>query len=361
MTTRDPANLAARRRAPVGAPPGTLIASESAAQSRMEMICYGPGSDEHLKLADCSMADVRKAKDRYPVLWLDVEGLANLALVEEIAEEFKLHLLSIEDVINVHQRPKVEEYPDQVYVVLRLPPDGSSGSGEQISLFIGTNYVITFQEREGDCFDAVRQRIGNGRRIVSSGPDYLAYALIDACVDAYFPVLEDLGERVEDMEDRVLADPQPSQSGELHAMKRELLQIRRAIWPMRELLNSLMRNDNPNISDTTQVYLRDVYDHTIQLMDIVETYREIASGLLDVYLSSQSARLNEVMKFLTVIATIFIPLSFLAGLWGMNFDPTASQWNMPELKWVYGYPLALAVMTATALGLVGYFRYKKWL
>ncbi len=361
MPASDPTNLAARKRAPIGAPPGTLVVSHKAAQSQLGLICYGPGNEDRLRLEKCSMADVRDARGRYPVMWLDVEGLADIALIQEVADEFGLHLLSIEDVVNVHQRPKAEEFPDHVYVVLRLPPDRDSGSDEQISLFVGKDYVITFQEFEGDCFEPVRQRIGNGRRIVTSGPDYLAYALIDACVDAYFPVLEKLGEQVEDLEDRVIADPEPGQASELHAMKRRLLQVRRAVWPMRELLNNLIRDENPNIAATTRVYLRDVYDHTIQLMDIIETYREIASGLLDVYLSSQSAKLNEVMKFLTIVATIFIPLSFLAGVWGMNFDRAASPLNMPELSWYFGYPLALSSMAGMAVILLTYFKVKRWI
>jgi magnesium transporter len=249
---------------------------------------------------------------------------------------------------------------------MRMPPsqgehhEHDGEAGEQISLFIGEGFVITFQPEPGDCFDPVRQRIGNGRKLVSKGSDYLAYALIDACVDSYFPLLEQIGERVEHTEDRVFLEPHPDQVTEIHDLKRELLHLRRATWPMREMLNSLIREEHKLISADTRIYLRDVYDHAIQLMDIVETYREISSGLMEGYLSSQSARMNEVMKFLTLIATIFIPLSFLAGLWGMNFDQS-SPYNLPELKWYFGYPIALGVMLTLAVGMLSFFRWKKWL
>ncbi len=347
------------RRAPVGAPPGTLIPSETASETRMSMICYGPNGEQYFD--NCSLEDVQKQKHNWPVVWVDVQGLANLDLVKGIAQEFNLHLLSIEDVINVNQRPKAEEFADHVYVVLRLPPTPGHNAGEQISVFTGPAYLVSFQEYAGDCFDMVRKRIGDGRRIVSSGPDYLAYALIDACIDAYFPVLEELGERIENMENEVISNPQPGQIGALHEMKRELLLIRRAIWPTREMLNLMVRDESPVITSETRVFLRDVYDHTIQLMDVVETYREIASGLVDVYLSSQSTKMNEVMKFLTLIATIFIPLSFMAGIWGMNFDSNASPWNLPELKLYFGYPAALASMLLVGIGMILYFRRKRWL
>ena len=354
------------RRAPVGAPPGTIVASATDLPTRMNLIAYGETTEVE-RHNDCTIEQVLAARKRHPVLSLDIEGFANIALINDIASRYKLHELAIEDVVDLHQRPKAEAYSDHIYIVMRLPPGegehhgGDGEAGEQISMFLGKDYVITFQEREGDCFEPVRQRIGAGRRLVSSGPDYLAYALLDACVDAYFPMLEQLGERVELMEDKVFSNPDPRQVNQIHEMKRELLHVRRAAWPMRELLNSLIRDEHHAISKDTRVYLRDVYDHTIQLMDILETYREIASGLLESYLSSQSARMNEVMAFLTVIATIFMPLSFLAGLWGMNFDISASPWNMPELKWYFGYPMALGVMAATATGMLIYFRYRRWL
>jgi magnesium transporter len=228
-------------------------------------------------------------------------------------------------------------------------------------MFIGDNYVLTFQERPGDCFDPVRDRLRKNKgRIRQLGSDYLGYALVDAAIDSYFPILETLGEEIEALEDEVVAAPKPILVDQLHRIRRELLVLRRAVWPTREMLNTLIRDKLPQIKDTTQPYLRDCYDHTIQLMDIVETYREICSSLLDVYLSSLSTRLNEVMKILTIIATIFIPLGFVASLYGMNFD-RASPFNMPELGWRYGYPFALAVMVAIVASLLWFFRRRGWI
>lgn len=336
-----------------------LVAEPSAHPTTIEVFGYGPGGHEH-KTA-CKLDDVETSRRAWPVIWVDVRGLADTELISRIGQLFGVHELSLEDVINVHQRPKAEDFTDHVFIVLRLPPDSSDTAGEQVSLFAGKDFVLTFQEREGDCFDPVRTRIGASGRIIRNGPDYLAYALIDACIDAYFPRLETLGERIEALEGEVMLAPSPAQVGELHVVKRELLLMRRAIWPAREMVNALLRGESRFISKKTLVFLRDVYDHTVQLMDIVETYREIASGLVDLYLSSQSTRLNEVMKFLTIIATIFIPLSFLASLWGMNFDREASPLNMPELGWYFGYPLALALMLGVAVAMFAYFKARKWL
>jgi magnesium transporter len=351
--------IAVGRRAPAGAPPGTLVAQPDADQTSIEIFGYGPKGHEHK--SRCTASDITAAREAWPMVWVDVRGLANTALVKQVGDLFGVHELSLEDVINVHQRPKAEDFETHVFIVLRLPPDSSDAAGEQVSLFVGKDFLLTFQEREGDCFDQVRSRIVSGARIIRNGPDYLAYALIDACIDSYFPHLETLGERLESLEGEVMLSPSPGQVSELHAVKRELLLMRRAIWPAREMVNALLRGESRFIGKKTLVFLRDVYDHTIQLMDIVETYREIASGLVDVYLSSQSTRLNEVMKFLTIIATIFIPLSFLASLWGMNFDREASPFNMPELGWYFGYPLALAFMGGVAVAMIVYFRLKKWL
>lgn len=347
------------RRTPAGAPPGTLVAEPAAHPTSIEV--FGYSSDGHERKSACSLDDVKASRKAWPMIWVDVRGLADTALISRIGQLFGVHELSLEDVINVHQRPKTEDFTDHVFIVLRLPPDTSDTAGEQVSLFAGKDFVLTFQEREGDCFDPVRTRIGANGRVIRNGPDYLAYALIDACIDAYFPRLETLGERIEALEGEVMLTPAPGQVSELHAVKRELLLMRRAIWPAREMVNALLRGESRFISEKTLVFLRDVYDHTVQLMDIVETYREIASGLVDLYLSSQSTRLNEVMKFLTIIATIFIPLSFLASLWGMNFDREASPLNMPELGWYFGYPLALTLMGGVAVAMFAYFKARKWL
>jgi magnesium transporter len=349
-----------RRRTPVGASPGTLIADPAAERPTIRLIGYGPSEVEERDGLDS--AAVAAALGRHAVVWVDVTGLADLELVRAIGRTFGFHPLALEDVINVHQRPKVEEYEDHVYIATRMLTASPEAGSEQLSLFAGASFVVTFQERPGDVFEPVRERLRHGRgQIRSLGPDYLAYALLDAVIDGYFPVLERYGERLEELEDRVVAEPHNALASEIHEMKRDLLALRRCVWPQREMINTLIRDENPCIKEQTRIYLRDCYDHCIQLMDMLETYREIASGLIDVYLSSMSTRLSEVMKVLTIIATIFIPLGFIASLYGMNFDPAVSPWNMPELEWYWGYPAALALMLAVALGLLGFFWRRGWI
>jgi len=325
-------------------------------------LAWGP--DGYEDLAGSAPAALRAALARWPVVWVNVDGVGDPALVAALGELFGLHRLALEDVVHVHQRPKLERYADHLYVVLRVPetaPDGDLGS-EQISLFLGRNFVLTFQERAGDCWEPVRERARADKgRIRAAGPDYLAYALIDAAVDSNFPVLEALGERLEQLEDEIIDTPRRGTVAALHRVRRDLITLRRGIWPLRETLAVFSRDADPLVTDETRIYLRDCYDHAVQIIDLLETYREIAAGLLDVYLSSVSNRMNEIMKVLTVIATIFIPLSFVAGVWGMNFDPDASPWNMPELRWRFGYPLALAVMAGVAGGLLWWFRRRGWL
>lgn len=348
-----------RRRSKPGAAPGTLVADPDAHAAEINVMLYGPDALEEVR--DCPPSDLAGLTHRAQVLWIDVTGLGDIAVIERIGQAFGLHSLSLEDVVNVHQRPKMEEFSDHIFAVVRMVRPGTGVDTEQLSLFFGADYVLSFQERPGDCFDPVRERLRRDRgRLRQQTPDYLAYTLIDSVIDAYFPALEHYGEEIEGLEDAVIATPERSQVERLHVIKRDLLLLRRAMWPMREMINSLIRDDTPLVSSQTRLYLRDAYDHSIQLMDIVETYREIATGLTDVYLTSMSARLNEVMKLLTIIATIFIPLSFLTGLWGMNFD-RASPFNMPELGWRFGYPLALIVMIAIGAGLAWYFWRKGWL
>jgi len=358
LRRKKPHLVVAKRAAP-GAAPGTLIADPNAAETQISAFSYGV--DEIAEAHKCRPADVAQLRGTAPVLWVDLSGLADVSAIEAVGGAFGLHQLTLEDVINVHQQPKAEVYEDYLFIVFRMLSPAQPAHGEQVSLFIGDNYVLTFQERPGDCFEPVRDRLRRNKgRIRQLGADYLGYALIDAAIDSYFPMLETVGEEIEALEDDVVADPKPVLVDDLHRIKRELLAIRRTVWPTREMLNTLIRDELPQITETTRPYLRDCYDHTIQLMDIVETYREIASSLLDVYLSSLSARMNEVMKVLTVIATIFIPLGFVASLYGMNFD-RASPFNMPELGWRFGYPFALGVMAAIAGGLIWFFRRRKWI
>ena len=326
------------------------------------MSFIGFGDKEIVENRNASIEEVEAIRGTLPVLWINIDGLANIDLIRQIGERLDLHDLALEDVVNVHQRAKVEEYDDHAFIVTRMVVPGERIQTEQLSIFVGDDYVLTFQERPGDCFDPVRERLRRqSSRIRCMGRDYLVYALLDAVIDAYFPVLEDHGERLERLEHEVVTQPEPNLIERIHVMKRDLLDLRRAVWPNREMINALIRGETPLVTDQTRIYLRDCYDHAVQLMDFIETYREIASGLIDAYLSSMSTRLNDIMKVLTIIATVFIPLSFIASLYGMNFDRTVSKWNMPELGWTYGYPLVLFGMMLIAAVLLIYFYRNRWI
>jgi magnesium transporter len=348
-----------RARVTPGATPGKLVGHADAAHPRVHVMAYGPdGLEEE---GDEALGHVPEL-GRRPVTWVNIDGVGHVDSVGELGEMFALHPLALEDVVNMGQRAKLEPYDDHLFIVTRMPVPGSRHMTEQVSMFLGKEFVITFQERSGDVFEPVRERIRHGKgRIRKCGADYLAYALIDAVIDSYFPLLEGLGERLEAIEDDVMRSPGPKTVAALHAIKTDLLGIRRDIWPHREALGSLQREESPFIRRETAVFLRDCYDHNSQLIDLVQVYREVCSDLMSVYLSSVSNRMNEVMKVLTIIATIFIPLGFIAGLYGMNFNPERSRWNMPELNWAFGYPFALLLMLGVALGLVVFFKKKGWL
>lgn len=293
------------------------------------------------------------------VLWLDVDGVHDATTIEQIGAAAGIHPLVLEDVMHTGERPKLEESASSLFVSLRMLRIGAAArqvEDEQVSLVLGRSSVISFQEREGDVFDPVRDRIRSGRgRIRAAGPDYLFCSLLDAVVDHYFVVLEDVGDRVEDIYERVTQNPSRIELDALRLLKRELLVMRKAVWPLREVLSHLEHGDCELLADETSPYFRDVYDHVIQILDTIETYREMLTSLMDVYLSSIANRTNEVMKVLTMITTLFIPLSFLAGLYGMNFR------FMPELEWRYGYYALLSVMAAVSVGMLVYFRRKRWL
>jgi len=349
-----------KHRAPPGAAPGTLIAHSDALPSAVRVVAYDGAELVEREIED--LGEIEELLDQSAVCWINVDGLGDVGTIRLLGERFGIHPLAQEDVLNTHQRPKVEVYDGQVYIVIRMPGGGRDLATEQVSVFLGDDYVLTFQERPGDCFDPVRTRLRAGRkRIREGGGDYLAYALLDAIIDGYYPVLEVLGDRLETLEAEILENPSAALIAEVHGLKRDLLTLRRAIWPLREMLNTLIRDSLPNFADETLVFLRDCYDHTIQLLDMIETYREIAGGLVDLHFSSVGMRMNEIMKVLTIIATIFIPLGFIAGLYGMNFDPQVSPWNMPELGWYWGYPFVLGLMAAAAGGLLIYFRRRGWI
>ncbi|MEW6297764.1 MAG: magnesium/cobalt transporter CorA [Thermodesulfobacteriota bacterium] len=349
------------RRTPPGAPPGTLVVDPTAPPPVVRVIAYGPHEVVEQEVTDPGR--IRDFLGRWPVTWVNVEGLGDAGTVRALGELFGLHPLALEDVIHVHQRAKVEQYDAYHFIVARMVRLDESVGSEQLSLFLGHNFVLTFQEGyPGDCLEAVRTRLRKGQgQIRGAGADYLAYALLDAVVDCYFPVLEEYGERLEQLEAELIARPGAEAVSRLHTIKRDLLALRRALWPQREAFNTLLRDDAPLITHETRLHLRDCYDHTVQLIDLVETYRELSADLMDVYLSSVGNRTNEIMRVLTVIATVFMPLTFIAGVYGMNFNPAASPWNMPELNWYWGYPFSLTLMAGVAFAQLVFFWRRGWL
>ncbi len=350
-----------RRSRPVpGSQPGLLVADPDAPQPKMRVMAYSPDGLVERDLSD--PGQISEFHLKADVTWVDVQGLGDAQLIEKIGAKFGLHRLWLEDVLNTNQRPKVESHGDYRYVVVRaIGPDGIFDT-EQVSIILGPRLVITFQERYGDGFDPLRLRIRNGKgNLRSHGPGYLTYALLDAVVDHYFPLLERAGERLEELEEQAIEDPAVSCLADIHTLRRELFALRRAIWPLRESLQHLLRDSDHAFSAETRVYLADCYDHTVQIMDLVESYREIASGLIDIYLSSTSHRMNEIMKVLTVISTIFIPLTFVAGVYGMNFNPNAGPLSMPELSWPLGYAACLGFMALIGIALTAYFWRRGWI
>ncbi len=336
-------------------PPGTIVTDPSAPQPVIQVIAYRPDRVEEHAVSD--IAELKQIVGQWPVAWINVDGLGNAETIRRFGKLFNLHPLALEDVVNVHQRAKVDQYAAQLFIVVRIGHRAEPVETEQISLFLGKNYVITFQESiPGDCFDPVRARIrAPNAPIRQRGCDYLCYALIDAAIDSYFPILETLGERVERLEEETLANVTRATIRNIHDVKHDLLILRRAIWPAREALHTLAHDPSPLVSDETRIYFRDSYDHTIQLLDLLETYRELGSDLRDLYLSSVSNRMNEIMKVLTIISTIFIPLTFIAGVYGMNFE------TMPELRWRYGYLFVWIVMVAVVVLMLLFFRRKGWI
>ena len=356
MRQRNPA----RRRGKVGASPGTLVVDPEAQRPQLRLLAYS--EDDFVEKEITDLDEIPRLLGKHRVTWINVDGLGDAVVLQKLGEIFALHRLALEDVVNTHQRPKAERYGDVQFLVARMPRSADPLVTEQFSLFLGKDFVVTFQERQGDCLEPVRDRIRQGGpRLRNHGADYLAYALFDAVVDGYFPILERYGDLMEQLEAEILERPEQSAVARLHGVKQDLTALRRYVWPMRESLSQLSREETPLFTAAIQVYLRDSYDHSVQLLELVESFRDLGSGLMDLYLSSVSNRMNEVMKVLTIIATLFIPLSFIAGLYGMNFNPEISAWNMPELNWRYGYPLALGFMAAVALLLLYYFYRKGWL
>jgi magnesium transporter len=353
------ARLISRRSRKAGLPPGTPVhtGEKKVERVKITVIDYDERRVEEREVQE--VEECFPLRDTETVSWINVDGLHDVALIERLGIHFGLHPLIIEDVASTGQRPKQADYEDYVYVVLgMLSFNDATGQveAEQVSLILGERFVLSFQERAGDVFGAVRDRIRTAKgRIRKGGADYLLYSLMDAIVDNYFEVCEKLGAAIDPLWDRLMENPRPDVLQRVHSVKSEVLFLRKAVWPLRDVISALERTESPLFAKTTRVYLRDIYDHTIQVIDTIETFRDMIGGMADLYLSSVSNRMNEVMKVLTIIATIFIPLSFIAGVYGMNFH------YMPELAWRWGYFWALGVMAAVAGGMLLYFRKREWL
>ncbi|MEJ2109256.1 MAG: magnesium/cobalt transporter CorA [Acidobacteriota bacterium] len=348
-----------------GLRPGTIvfIGDKKLEKTQIRIIDYDEENLEEKRVD--SVEECFPFKEKPTITWINIDGLHEVEIIEKIGQHFNIHPLILEDIANTGQRPKLDASGDCLFLSLKMlamSEDSDAILREQFSFVVGPNFVISFQEKIGDVFESVRERMRKQvpkTRFMYS--DYLAYALVDAVVDGYFSVLETLSERMEKVEDQLLEDPGPEDLESIHELKRELALMRKAVWPLREVIGSLDRTDSELVHDFTRAYLRDLYEHTVQVIDTVETFRDMASGLLDLYLSSVSNRMNEVMKVLTIIATIFIPLGFLAGIYGMNFDTSISPFNLPELGLRYGYILFWILVLLIGGGLFLFFKRKKWL
>lgn len=338
--------------------PGSLIhvGEERTEKPKISIIDYDKDNFQE-KVVD-TVEECFPLKDKSTISWINIDGIHQIDIIEKLGKHFELHPLVMEDIVHTTQRPKMEDYDSYIYIVLKMLrlEDDDNVKGEQISIILGKDFVLSFQEIEGDTFNSVRERIRNSKgRIRTMGADYLAYALIDSIVDNYFIIIERFGDILEELEDKLIENPGPGTLQSIHDMKKEMIYLRKSIWPLREVINGMERTESALFNEATFRFLRDVYDHTIQVAETIETYRDILSGILDVYLSSVSNKMNEVMKTLTIIATIFIPLTFLAGMYGMNFS------YMPELDWKWGYPAVWGINITIFLGMYIYFRKKNWL
>ncbi len=341
-----------------GLPPGTLTpgGERQSGPVRITIIDYDPGRYTE-KTVD-RIEECFPFRDTPSVTWINIDGLSNPGIIETIGKYFTIHPLILESILTPEQRPRMEDLEQYLYLNLKMLSWRPLPAGikiENISLVIGPNYLLSFQEDIGDIFDPIRDRIRKDGRIRKFGPDYLAYGLIDVIVDNYFVVVEQLSEQVEDLEEELVAQATRETLNRIHVLKKDMIFLRKSVWPLREVISKLERSESSLIQDTTKIYLRDVYDHTIQVIDTLEIFRDMLSGMIDIYLSSLSNRMNEIMKVLTLIATIFIPLTFIAGVYGMNFE------NMPELKWKYGYYVTWGIMISVACVLLLFFRKKKWI
>ncbi|MBW2452182.1 MAG: magnesium/cobalt transporter CorA [Deltaproteobacteria bacterium] len=342
----------------VGLPPGTLIhvGQKIAERPRIEVIDYSP--QHFTTLRDISVEEASAFKDTDSVSWINLSGIHDIQMIDQVGQSFGIHPLALEDILNTLHRPKVEVTEEYTFIIVKMLAFDEASLAidtEQFSLILGSHFVLSFQEREGDVFDGVRDRLqrSNGR-IRQRGPDYLAYALIDSIVDSYFQILEKVGDHLVQLEEELIDNPDQSALSKIHHFKREVLALRKSVWPLREVISELYKDGSSLITEGTQVFLRDLYDHTIQVLDTVEIFRDTVSGLQDLYMSAVGNRMNEIMKVLTIMASIFIPLTFVAGIYGMNFE------YIPELKWRWGYFGVLGFMIGCVIGMIFFFRRKRW-
>jgi magnesium transporter len=346
--------------------PGIMDQSQSSGTDSPIMHVMAYSEHGYVEQAVRDPAGLIEFLAKWPVTWINIDpvgfGPNAQAFMDRLGKLFNLHELELEDIINVHQRAKVEEYDEHIFVVTRMLVNRDSSESEQLSLFVGKTYVLSFREMTTDCLDPVRDKIRKSRgRIRSEKADYLLYAIIDAVVDSYFPLLAKLADRLDNIEDEILQKSEKNTPEEVYELRRDILSIRKSVWPTREAISSLYRDTNPLISETTRLYLRDCYDHAVRIIDFVEMYREVASALMELHYTRVSNRLNEVMKVLTIITTLFIPPSFVASLYGMNFNTEKSPLNMPELSWYFGYPLALFLMFFFSLSILLYLYFRGFL
>ena len=347
-----------------GTAPGTLVPPPDAVPHVLVTAVHYTAED-HTETQVTDLQTYLQTAPQHGVFWFNVDGLGDIQVLETLGAHFNLHPLSLEDVLHIPQRAKVEDYEHYQFLVFHMPllDPTEPGETEQVTLFLGRSFVLTFQERPGrDMFESVRLRLRQARgKLRQSGADYLAYALLDTAIDGFFPLLEELGERLTALEEAVLEHPTRQTIEEIYAVRRTLIGLRRVLWPLRQAVQTFGHDDSDLVTASTRLFLRDCYDHVLQVLDVLENYRELVAGLMETYLSSQSHHLNEVMKVLTIISTIFMPLSFIAGVYGMNFKTEVSPWNMPELSWFLGYPFCLLLMATVAAVLLVFFHRKGWL
>jgi magnesium transporter len=343
----------------IGLPPGTLV---HVGDKKTEKVKIAVMDYDRAAFREREVENVEECfpfKETSTVTWINIDGLHQVEIVEKLGKQFNLHPLVQEDILHTGQRPKMEDYDEYILIILKMlyyEKEDDTVRSEQITLILGSNFLISFQEMPGDVFNPLRDRIRTGKgRVRRMGADYLAYLLVDSIVDHYFVLLEKCGDRIETLEEELARDPKPETLHAIHDLKQEIIFLRKSVWPLREVISGLERTESDLIRDEISIYLRDLYDHTIQVIDSVETYQDILSGMLDLYLSSVSNKMNEVMKVLTIFASIFIPLTFMAGVYGMNFK------FMPELEWRLGYPSLLLAMAMVVASLIIYFKRKKWL